>query len=87
MKCVVVLLCFLSSFDARPNVELDRPVPRLNTAGRFKKKLENPLTFSWKYLELRDVLETISENFQISILLDRRIDPDQKLDGALKEIP
>ena len=87
MKCVVVLLCFLSSFDARPNVELDRPVPRLNTAGRFKKKLENPLTFSWKYLELRNVLETISENFQISILLDRRIDPDQKLDGALKEIP
>jgi hypothetical protein len=87
MNYAVVLLCFLSSFDVRPKVELNRPVPRLNTAGRFKKRLENPLTFSWKYLELREVLETISENFKISILLDRRIDPDQKLDGALKEIP
>ena len=87
MKFAVVLLCFLSSSDARPNVELNRPVPRLNTAGRFKNSLQNPLTFSWKYLELRDVLNTISDSFQISILLDRRIDPDQKRDGMLEEVP
>ena len=86
MKFAVVLLCFLSTSDARPNVALQRPIPRFNTAGRFKRKLENPLTFSWKYLELREVLKTISDNFQISILLDRRIDPDQKLDGDLKKI-
>ena len=87
MKCAVVLLCFFSVSDAHPNVVINRPIPRLNTASRFKKELENPLTFSWKYLQLRDVLKTISDNFQISILLDRRIDPDQKLDGELKAIP
>jgi hypothetical protein len=86
MKCAVVLLCFLSIFDARPNVVINRPIPRLETAGRFKKRLKKPLTFSWKYLELREVLKTVSDNFHISILLDRRIDPDQKLDGILKEI-
>jgi len=86
MKFAVALLCFFSVSDARPNVELNRPIPHLNTAGRFRKSLEKPLTFSWKYLDLREVLKTISDEFQISILLDRRIDPDLMLNGTLEDV-
>ena len=94
MKFAVILLCFLSDSDVRPTVELHRPVPRLLTAGQFKKILKKPLPpesetwkFRWKRLELREVLSDVQQVFRISVLLDRRIDPNQKLDGVLKEIP
>ena len=93
MKFALILLCFLSGSDDRTKVEINRPVPSLYTSGKFKKVLNQPLppesetwSFRWKRLELREVLSDVQEVFLISVLLDRRIDPNQRLDGALKEI-
>jgi hypothetical protein len=54
------------------------PPARL-AGGRFTAELNRPLTASWKGLPLRDVVRRISDEREISILLDRRIDPSQEL--------
>lgn len=60
-------------------VVLDRsPAPRL-AGGRFTAELQRPLTASFKGLPLRDVLRRISDEREIAILLDRRIDPSQEV--------
>jgi hypothetical protein len=47
------------------------------TGRRFATALEQPLSGSWKGVPLRSVLRRLSHERQISILLDRRVDPDQ----------
>jgi hypothetical protein len=51
--------------------------PSWKTGGRFRAALKEPLTASWRNIELRSVLEQISRDREIAILLDRRINPNQ----------
>lgn len=72
---------------APPEIILDRPVPKYSTSGRFKQTLKQTFTFRWRRVVLREILTTFSDEYEISILLDRRIDPDQLTQGTLKDIP
>lgn len=77
-----ITACFLTVvLCGGPGVEVvldGSPDPRL-TGGRFTAKLQRPLTASFKGLTLRDVLRRISDEREIAILLDRRIDPSQEV--------
>jgi hypothetical protein len=56
------------------------PLPaHYRTGRRFTSTLEQPISGSWKGLPLRSILRRLSRDRGISILLDRRVDPDQEL--------
>jgi hypothetical protein len=56
------------------------PLPdHYRTGRRFTTALEQPISASWKGVSLRSVLRRLSHERQVSILLDRRVDPEQKL--------
>ncbi len=45
------------------------------TGVRFRSELHEPITANWRSVELRSVLQQISLDREVSILLDRRVDP------------
>jgi hypothetical protein len=49
-----------------------------HTGSRFRAKLNEPALANWQNVELRDVLEQISQDRHVALLLDRRIDPNVK---------
>ena len=79
MTAIVTLCYLLAGALPQPDTVLDRPVPRLSTATKFRAELERLLTLSWQNVPLRTIIRRISENQSIAILLDRRIDPTQRV--------
>jgi len=67
--------CCVSLNGLPADVDIDRPVPQFAIGKEFVSKLQQEFTGSWKNVTLRTILNRISSNTQISILLDRRIDP------------
>ncbi len=56
------------------------PLPtHYRTGRRFTTALEQPISGSWKGVPLRAILRRLSNERQIAILLDRRVDPEQEL--------
>jgi hypothetical protein len=53
---------------------------RYRTQSRFSAALERPIAGSWKGVSLRSILRRLSREREVSILLDRRVDPDQMID-------
>ena len=80
----VVAVCYLLAGDLPPPAAvLDRPVPRFFTATKFRAELGRPLTATWQNVPLRTIIRRISENRNISLLLDRRIDPTLRVEVEL----
>ncbi len=60
---------------------LSDPLPsRYKTQSRFAAALERPLSGTWKGVPLRTILRRLSQECEVSILLDRRVDPDRQID-------
>ncbi len=51
--------------------------PTWLTGARFRDALKEPLTANWRNVPLKGVLERISLERRVAIVLDRRIDPTQ----------
>jgi hypothetical protein len=81
-----ILCCVLIGSDAGA-VVLDRPVPKLLIGKPFEEVLDNKLTASWTNVPMRGILQRISANYEISILLDRRLDPSRELQIDLDTQP
>jgi hypothetical protein len=47
------------------------------TAAAVDRKLEQPLTASWKEISFRQLLKGLSRSQRVAIFLDRRVDPGQ----------
>ena len=76
---IVSLIASVSQTAARTGV-FPEPLPaRYRTQGRFTTALEQPISASWKGLALRSVLRRLSHDREVSILVDRRVDPDQEI--------
>lgn len=56
------------------------------TGPAFRTQLEQQITYAGADVPLRDMLRNFSNSQQIAILVDRRIDPDQKLDLSLSGV-
>jgi len=56
-------------------VLLNREIPRYLTARDFRQALVQPFSASWSNVGIRAIIQRIRETQNISIILDRRIDP------------
>lgn len=83
MRPIVILILLLASALAEAPVsstlvvDTHRPAPTLATAERFHRAIEQKMSATWRRMPLRAVLQAVSREREISILLDRRIDPNQ----------
>lgn len=57
----------------------ERPVPMRLAGGKFEAELRRPITAAWQSVPLRSVLRRIADERQVTILLDRRIDPTREI--------
>lgn len=57
------------------------------TAARLQKQLAQPVGISWSGNPLREALGGLSRTHRVAVLLDRRVDPGQKLDVQLSDLP
>jgi hypothetical protein len=54
------------------------------TGPALRQKLAEPANLLWSDIALRQALNGLSQNYRVAILLDRRVDPGQKLSLARK---
>ena len=64
-----------------------QPSTSFKTAGAFQKALDLRVTASWKNIELRQILYRLSEDRKVAVILDCRIDPNQKLNFEATSLP
>jgi len=85
LVAVVFQASFLSQFaNAQPSAGSDAPIltdtpPTFLTGRAFEDALVESISLAWQGQNLRDGLRKLSETKQVSIILDRRIDPSQQL--------
>jgi hypothetical protein len=74
---------------ASPAAAQDRPVAAIawRTGADFQKQLQVVTSVQWQEAELRERLENLAGVHRVAIFLDRRIDPQQKLDFASTGAP
>jgi hypothetical protein len=53
----------------------------------FSKAMQSPVGFTWSERALREGLGGLSKEYRVAIWLDRRIDPDQKINIQVSDIP
>ena len=66
---------------------LNREIPKYLTARNFRRRLSQPFSASWSNVEIRSIIQRISSTQNISIILDRRIDPSFKLKLDIQNLP
>jgi hypothetical protein len=57
------------------------------TGRPLQQKLAEPVDILWKNNPLRQAIENLSHAKKVAILIDRRVDPGQRLEASLKEEP
>ena len=57
------------------------------TGAAFQQRLAQPVDILWSNTPLRGAIEGLSQAQRVAILIDRRVDPDQKLTLSLKRVP
>jgi len=60
--------------------KVEAPVIKAPTADSVRQELANLGEITWHQMPLRDGLDTLSKVWNIPIFLDRRVDPDQRID-------
>ena len=82
----ICLLVLTASVFAEEAV-LDRPVPDRYSGPLLQKALETNFSSSWENEELRTLLHRLADEYKTAVLLDRSIDPNQKMDLDLSYRP
>jgi hypothetical protein len=57
------------------------------TGADLQKRLAQPVSIVWQNNPLRNALTAVSRTQRVAILIDRRVDPNQKLDLKLTDTP
>lgn len=57
------------------------------TGAEIQQRLSQPIDILWSGTSLRSAIESLARSQQVAILIDRRIDPGQKLNLAIKDTP
>lgn len=61
----------------KTKIETDQKVPSLKVDEEYEQTLKTILSVNWKNRQLRDGIRSLVDHYQISILLDRRINPNR----------
>ena len=56
------------------------------TGNRFHRQLQMPVGVTWRQTPLRSALNGLSSSQSVAIFLDRRVDPDQKIDFTVDDV-
>ena len=64
-----------------------RAASRWATGATLQRQLGCPVDIVWAENPLRQALRRLSESQGVAVLLDRRVDPDQKLSMQLADVP
>ncbi len=77
----ILALCLASPglLAQQERVEID-----WQTGSAVDRQLQQPLTASWKEIPLRQMLQNLGRSQRVAIFLDRRIDPDQRIQFEAK---
>lgn len=78
---------FANPLTDRPLAVLDRDSPKYLTDRNFRRALSQPFSASWSNVGIRAILERIQSTQNISVILDRRIDPSLKLTIDVQNLP
>ncbi len=70
---------FAAQISENQSIVLNRETPKYLTDRNFRRVLSQPFSASWSNVEIRSVIQRICSTQNISIILDRRIDPSLKL--------
>jgi hypothetical protein len=62
------------------------PARLANQKSALQQKLEQPVSLKWQDIPLREALARLSSSYQVTILLDRRVDPDQPLQFQVNDV-
>ncbi len=77
---LTLFLMMASGVETRTGIFSDPLPTHYRTQGRFIAALDRPISATWKGVALRSVLRRLSHEREVSILLDRRVDPDQEVE-------
>ncbi len=83
LPVVYVVITVLFTFTA---ASADEPVAWL-TGEKLKSQLEQNVGATWEAIPLRRAITSLSRSQRVAILLDRRVDPDQKVDLSFTDVP
>jgi hypothetical protein len=53
----------------------------------FNESLRQKVGITWSNIPVRHALESFSKSQRLAVILDRRVDPDQKIELALTDVP
>jgi hypothetical protein len=57
------------------------------TGDLFKRELTQPVGVTWANLELRQAVESLSTSRRVAVVLDRRVDPNRKIELSFDDVP
>ncbi len=77
---------FAAQISENQSIVLNRETPKYLTDRNFRRVLSQPFSASWSNVEIRSVIQRICSTQNISIILDRRIDPSLKLKLDLQNL-
>ncbi len=77
MAAIVIFLMMI------PSITLGEDDVKFRRESRFREAINRPLTANGERAKLRDYLRRLSGTREVSVLLDRRIDPNQRINIAI----
>lgn len=57
------------------------------TGTVFQRRLADPVTIQWANIPLRQAIERLARVKRVAIVIDRRVDPTQKLNLSVRDMP
>ncbi len=60
--------------------------PKWLTGERLRNQLDQKVSVTWSGVPLRRALKSLSESQHVAIMLDRRVDPEQKIELTLDDV-
>ncbi len=70
-----------------PGYSAGRETSRWATGSALQDRLDSPVDILWAGNPLRHAIGNLLRSQRVAMLIDRRVDPDQKLDIRLKGVP
>lgn len=81
----IAFACFWL-LQATPNDATGQSIP-WKTGDQLEQQLRVGVGIGWAGIGLRDAIKSLAQDQQVAIFLDRRVDPDQKIEFSTAAIP
>ncbi len=83
----LILLLHVLIVTISANAEPNLASYSFKTGKKFRSAMKLPLTGNWKNAELRNILNRLSEEREIAVILDCRVNPNQKINIKITNLP